>query len=73
MMNAYIMDIFHRLASEASRLSCFNEHMTISTCEVQTAVRLMLPDNLAGNAVKKANETLDRIPSTSQTSEHNLS
>ncbi|XP_058916140.2 histone H2B type 3-B isoform X1 [Kogia breviceps] len=42
-MNSFVNDIFERIASEASRLAHYNKRSTITSREVQTAVRLLLP------------------------------
>jgi histone H2B len=42
-MNSFINDIFERIATEASRLARYNKKSTLSSREIQTAVRLMLP------------------------------
>merc|ERR1712130_1034535 len=46
-MNSFINDIFEKIASEASRLVRYNRRHTLSSREVQTAVRLLLPGELA--------------------------
>merc|ERR1712157_451354 len=46
-MNSFVNDIFERVASEASRLTSYNKRSTISSREIQTAVRLLLPGELA--------------------------
>ncbi|VDQ04586.1 unnamed protein product [Trichobilharzia regenti] len=46
-MNSFVNDIFERIAAEASRLSHYNKKSTISSREVQTAVRSLLPDIFA--------------------------
>src|ERR1700691_1607317 len=38
-MNSFVNDIFERIASEASRLSHYNKRTTITSREIQTAVR----------------------------------
>ena len=45
-MNSFVNDIFERLAGEASKLAHHNRRKTISSREVQTAVRLLLPGEL---------------------------
>ncbi|KAK7823996.1 histone h2b.3 [Quercus suber] len=60
-MNSFINDIFEKLAQEASRLARYNKKPTITSREIQTAVRLVLPGELAKHAVSegtKANEYL---------------
>ena len=46
-MNSFVNDIFERLAGQASRLCIQNKKNTISSREVQTSVRLLLPGELA--------------------------
>merc|ERR1712017_35397 len=46
-MNSFIYDIFEKIAGEASKLVRYNKKHTLSSREVQTAVRLLLPGELA--------------------------
>uniref|UniRef100_A0AAQ5XV06 Core Histone H2A/H2B/H3 domain-containing protein n=1 Tax=Amphiprion ocellaris TaxID=80972 RepID=A0AAQ5XV06_AMPOC len=50
-MNSFVSDIFERIAGEASRLAHYNKRSTITSREIQTAVRLLLPGELAKHAV----------------------
>ncbi|KAJ1363907.1 hypothetical protein KIN20_023870 [Parelaphostrongylus tenuis] len=50
-MNSFVNDVFERIAAEASRLEHYNKRDTISSREIQTAVRLILPGELANYAV----------------------
>ncbi|KAK5640926.1 hypothetical protein RI129_009473 [Pyrocoelia pectoralis] len=43
-MNSFVNDIFERIAAESSRLAHYNKRSTITSREIQTAVRLLLPD-----------------------------
>merc|ERR1719231_1776929 len=52
-MNSFVNDTFDRLASEAIRLARYNKKKTLSSREIQTAVRLMLPGELAKHAVSE--------------------
>lgn len=45
-MNSFINDIFERIATEAGKLATYNKKATLSSREIQTAVRLMLPGEL---------------------------
>merc|ERR1719296_531968 len=51
-MNSFINDIFERIATEAGKLATYNKKATLSSREIQTAVRLMLPGELAKHAVR---------------------
>ena len=50
-MNSYINDILARIAGEASKLAKYNSKNNVSSREVQTAVRLLLPGELAKHAL----------------------
>ncbi|XP_044007132.1 histone H2B-like [Aphidius gifuensis] len=50
-MNSFVNDIFERIAAEASRLAHYNKRSTITSREIQTAVRLLLPGELAKHAL----------------------
>ena len=49
--NSFVNHIFERTAGEASCLVHYNKHSTITSREIQTAVRLVLPGELAKHAV----------------------
>ncbi|CAE7811182.1 hh2b [Symbiodinium sp. KB8] len=46
-MNSFINDVFDRVCAEAASLARYNKKATLSSREVQTAVRLVLPGELA--------------------------
>nr|P82887.2 RecName: Full=Histone H2B [Olisthodiscus luteus] len=62
-MNSFINDIFERLAGEASRLARYNKRSTLSSREIQTAVRLMLPGELAKHAVSEGTKAVTKFTS----------
>ena len=45
-MNSLVNDIFERIATESSRLAHYNKKSTVSSREIQTAFRLLLPGEL---------------------------
>ncbi|KAK2914437.1 hypothetical protein Q8A67_002836 [Cirrhinus molitorella] len=57
-MNSFVNDIFERIAGEASRLAHYNKRSTITSREIQTAVRLLLPGELAKHAVSEGTKAL---------------
>ena len=59
-MNSFVNDIFERIAGEASRLAQYNRRRTISSREVQTAVRLLLPGELAKHAVSEGTKAVTK-------------
>ena len=63
-MNSFINDIFERVATEAGRLARYNKKATLSSREVQTAVRLVLPGELAKHAVSEGTKAVTKFTST---------
>ncbi|XP_058840462.1 uncharacterized protein LOC131695974 [Topomyia yanbarensis] len=68
-MNSFVNDIFERIANEASRLAHYNRRSTITSREVQTAVRLLLPGELAKHAVSEGTKAVTKYTS-SKTKRH---
>ncbi|XP_015077339.2 histone H2B.1 [Solanum pennellii] len=62
-MNSFINDIFEKLAQEASRLARINKKPTITSREIQTAVRLVLPGELAKHAVSEGTKAVTKFTS----------
>ncbi|KAI5399457.1 probable histone H2B.3 [Lathyrus oleraceus] len=63
-MNSFINDIFEKLAQESSRLARYNKKHTISSREIQTAVRLVLPGELAKHAVSEGTKSVTKFTSS---------
>ena len=63
-MNSFVNDIFERIASESSRLAHYNKRSTITSREIQTAVRLLLPGELAKHAVSEGTKAVTKYTST---------
>lgn len=63
-MNSFVNDIFERIAQEASRLAHINKRRTISSREIQTAVRLLLPGELAKHAVSEGTKAVTKYTSS---------
>jgi len=59
-LNSFINDIFDRIAVEASRLARYNKKSTLSSREIQTAVRLVLPGELAKHAVSEGTKAVTK-------------
>ncbi|KAB5539606.1 hypothetical protein PHYPO_G00090970 [Pangasianodon hypophthalmus] len=55
-MNSFVNDIFERIAGESSRLAHYNKRSTITSREIQTAVRLLLPGELAKHAAVRGHQ-----------------
>ena len=63
-MNSFVNDIFERIAAEASRLAHYNKRSTITSREIQTAVRLLLPGELAKHAVSEGTKAVTKFTSS---------
>jgi histone H2B len=63
-MNSFINDIFERLCVEAARLARYNKKSTLSSREIQTAVRLLLPGELAKHAVSEGTKAVTKFTSS---------
>merc|ERR1711936_1532969 len=63
-MNSFVNDLFERIAGEASKLAHYNKRSTITSREIQTAVRLLLPDELAKHAVSEGTKAVTKYTSS---------
>ena len=63
-MNSFVNDAFERIAGEASRLAALNKRLTISSREIQTSVRLILPGELAKHAVSEGTKAVTKYSSS---------
>lgn len=62
-MNSFINDIFERVCLESSRLVRYSKKRTLSSREIQTAVRLILPGELAKHAVSEGTKAVTKFTS----------
>ncbi|KAL7402492.1 hypothetical protein ABVT39_015700 [Epinephelus coioides] len=69
-MNSFVSDIFERIAGEASRLAHYNKRSTITSREIQTAVRLLLPGELAKHAVSEGTKAVTKYTSSKHLHNH---
>jgi histone H2B len=63
-MNSFINYIFKRITSKAGKLSTYNKKATLSSREIQTAVCLMLPGELAKHAMSEGTKDVTKFSST---------
>ncbi|KAI9028458.1 putative histone H2B.1 protein [Hyaloraphidium curvatum] len=63
-LNSFVNDIFERVAVEASKLAQYNKRSTISSREIQTSVRLILPGELAKHAVSEGTKAVTKFTSS---------
>nr|ACG48257.1 histone H2B.1 [Zea mays] len=63
-MNSFINDIFEKLAAESAKLARYNKKPTITSREIQTSVRLVLPGELAKHAVSEGTKVVTKFTSS---------
>ena len=61
-MNSFINDIFEKIATEAAKLARYNKKPTVTSREIQTAVRLILPVSSAKHAVSEGTKASPSSP-----------
>ena len=62
-MNSFVHDTFDKVATEAGRLCKSNKRKTLSSREVQSALRLVLPGELAKHAVSEGTKAVTKFSS----------
>jgi len=63
-MNSFVNDIFERICMEAGKLCKQTGKQTLSSREIQTAVRLLLPGELAKHAVSEGTKAVTKYTSS---------
>ncbi|XP_004685649.1 PREDICTED: histone H2B type 1-like [Condylura cristata] len=63
-MNLFVNNIFECISGEASRLAHYNKHSTITSREIQTAMSLLLPRELAKHAVSEDTTAVTKYTSS---------
>lgn len=62
-MNSFINDLFERISEEAGKLARMNKKNTLSSREIQTAIRVLLPGELAKHAVSEGTKAVTKFSS----------
>ena len=62
-LNSFINDIFEKIATETANLARYNKKPTVTSREIQTAVRLILPGELAKHAVSEGTKAVTKFTS----------
>ena len=60
-MNSFINDTFDKMAGEAGKLVRYNRKKTLSSREIQSAVKLMLPGELAKHAISEGTKAVTKF------------
>ncbi|KAF6023805.1 hypothetical protein EB796_017907 [Bugula neritina] len=63
-MDSFMNDIFTKFAGEASKLSQYSKKPTMTSREVQTAVRLVLTGELSKHAVTEGRKAVNKYTSS---------
>merc|ERR1711998_727789 len=63
-MNSFINDIEERISAEGGKLTRYNKSKTLTSREIQTAVRLLLPGELAKHAVSEGTKAVTKYTSS---------
>jgi len=66
-INSFMNDIFERIATESGRLIRYNKKSTLSSREIQTATRLVIPGELAKHAVSEGTKAVTKYNSSKTT------
>ena len=62
-LNSFVIDQFEKIASTAAQLARVNNKPTLTSREIQTAVRLVLPGELAKHAVSEGTKAVTKFTS----------
>ena len=65
-INSFVNDMFERIASEASRLVRYGKKATLSSREIQMAVRLLLPGELSKHAISEGAKAIAKYTNTNE-------
>jgi histone H2B len=63
-MNSFVIDLFDRIIIEANRLSFYNKGKTLTAREIMTAVRLIIPGELAKHAISEGTKAVAKYRSS---------
>eukprot|EP00919_Chromeraceae_sp_WS-2016_P009176 GHVR01021575.1.p1 GENE.GHVR01021575.1~~GHVR01021575.1.p1 ORF type:complete len:124 (+),score=13.47 GHVR01021575.1:73-444(+) len=62
-MNSFVNDTFEKIAVEAGKLCKYTKKETLSSREVQSAIRLVLPGELAKHAISEGTKAVTKFTS----------
>merc|ERR1712046_202222 len=60
-MNSFVTDTFEKIAAEGGKLCKANKRHTLSSREIQTSIRLVLPGELAKHAVSEGTKAVTKF------------
>ena len=60
-MNSFVLDTFDRIASEAGKLVQYSKRSTLDARSIQSAIKLVLPGELAKHAESEAQKAVQKF------------
>ena len=60
-INNFVTDTFEKIATEASKLCRIHKRLTMGSRDVQSAIRLVLPGELAKHAVSEGTKAMTKF------------
>ena len=63
-MESFVVDMFGKIATQAGKLVQYNKKCTLSSRDIQTAVRLILPGELAKHAISEGTKATTKFSSS---------
>ena len=60
-VNNFVTDTFDRIATEAGRLCRMHKNMTLSSRDIHTAIRLVLPGELSKHAMSEGTKAMNKF------------
>ena len=60
-INSFVLDSFDKIAQESAKLAKTNKKATLSAREVQSAVRLVVPNELAKHAITEGTKAIQKF------------
>merc|ERR1712151_1393646 len=64
-MISFVNDLFERVALEASKLARYHGKLTLTSNDIQSSVKLILPGDLAEHAIAQGTRALNKFGSSS--------
>ena len=62
-MNSFVNDLFERIAMESSKLARYHGKATLTSNDIQSAVKLILPGDLAEHAIAEGTRAFNKFGS----------
>lgn len=60
-LNSLVTDMFEKIALEGSKLVRYSKKKTLSSNDIQTAVKLLLPADLGNHAIMEASKAISKF------------